>query len=91
MYYLYHWYHLCNKDIEKKNWLHPHIKLGKMLYLHCKDTEQKMLNKTFPEMKLRGLVPYSYIHLPGSHFNIPKIALPILRPIVGIYKSLTDT
>jgi hypothetical protein len=45
----------------------------------------------FPEMKLRSLVPNSYIHLSVSHLNIPKIALPILRPIVGIYKSLKGT
>jgi hypothetical protein len=47
--------------------------------------------KIFPEMKLRGLVPNSYICLSVSHLNIPKIALPILRQIVGTYKSLPDT
>ncbi len=48
-------------------------------------------------MKLRGLVLNSYIHVSVSNFYIPKIGLPILLqeniggPIVGIYKSLTDT
>jgi hypothetical protein len=32
---------------------------------------------TFPEMKLRGLVPKSYIHLSVSDSNILRIGLPI--------------
>jgi hypothetical protein len=31
----------------------------------------------FPEMKLRGLVPNSYIHISVSNFYIPKIGLQI--------------
>jgi hypothetical protein len=31
----------------------------------------------FPEMKLLGLVPNSYIHVPVSDLNIPRISLPI--------------
>jgi hypothetical protein len=31
----------------------------------------------FPEMKLRGLVPNSYIHVYVSDLYIPKIGLPI--------------
>ena len=31
----------------------------------------------FPEMKLRGLVPKSYIHVSVSDLYIPKIGLPI--------------
>jgi hypothetical protein len=51
----------------------------------------------FPEMKLCGLVPKSYIHVSVSDFFIPRISLSIFgcrkigRPILGIYKSLTDT
>ncbi len=37
----------------------------------------------FPEMKLRGLVPNSYIHVSASELYIGG-------PIVGTYKSLTD-
>ncbi len=31
----------------------------------------------FPEMKLRGLVPNSYIHVSVSDVHIPRIGLPI--------------
>jgi hypothetical protein len=33
----------------------------------------------FPEMKLRGLVPNSYIHVSVSDLYIPRIGLPIWR------------
>jgi hypothetical protein len=49
-------------------------------------------------MKLRGLVPNSNIHISVSDLYIPTIGLPILwqentvgGPMVGVYKSLTDT
>ncbi len=47
-------------------------------------------------MKLRGLVPNFCIHVSVSDFYIPTIGLPMLLycvcgPIVGIYKSLTNT
>jgi hypothetical protein len=32
----------------------------------------------FPEMKLSGLVPNSYIHVSSSNLYIPMISLPIL-------------
>ncbi len=51
-----------------------------------------------PEMKLRGLVPNSYIHVSVSDLYIPTISLPIIMQenrwggqIVEIYISLTDT
>jgi hypothetical protein len=58
--------------------------------MHC--TEKSIY--AFPEMKLRGLVPNSYIHVSVSDLYIPRIGLPIGcskigRPIPGIYKSLT--
>ncbi len=48
-------------------------------------------------MKLRGLVPNSYIYVSVSDLYIPMIGPPIMQqnrePDVGngIYKSLTDT
>jgi hypothetical protein len=51
----------------------------------------------FPENKLRGLVPNFYIHVyVCEHLYIPTIGPQTLYckiggPIVGIYKSLTDT
>ena len=32
----------------------------------------------FPEMKLSGLVPNSYIHVSSSNLYIPMMSLPIL-------------
>jgi hypothetical protein len=50
----------------------------------------------FPEKEYRGLSPNFHIHVSLSDFHIPMIGLPILleeicRPIMGLYKSLTDT
>jgi hypothetical protein len=50
----------------------------------------------FPEMKLHGFVPNSYIHVSANNLYIPRIGLPIWllkigRQILEIYKSLTDT
>jgi hypothetical protein len=50
----------------------------------------------FPEKKLRSLVPYSYTHVSVSDLSNSRIGLTILlqqigRPILGIYKLLTDT
>jgi len=47
-------------------------------------------------MKLCSLVLNSYIHVPVSDLCIPRIGLPIWlhkigRPVLGIYKALTDT
>jgi hypothetical protein len=54
---------------------------------HCKED----LIYVFPEMKLRGLVS-NFV----SDLDIPRIGLPFWlqqnsRPILEIYKSLTDT
>jgi hypothetical protein len=40
---------------------------------HC--TENPIY--VFPEMKLRGLIPNSYIHVPVSDLYSPRIGLPI--------------
>ncbi len=50
----------------------------------------------FPEKEYRGLNPNFHIHASVSDLYIPTIGLPILleeicRPILGLYKSLTDT
>ncbi len=50
----------------------------------------------FPEKEYRGLSPNFNIHASESDLSIPTIGLPILleeicRPILGLYKSLTDT
>jgi hypothetical protein len=51
--------------------------------LHCTNhTQQRHYTENakqiFPEMKMRGLVPSSYIHVSASDLYIPKIGLPIL-------------
>ncbi len=50
----------------------------------------------FPEKEYRGLSPNFHIHPSVSDLYIPTIGLPILleeicRPILRLYKSLTDT
>ncbi len=60
--------------------------------IHCTEN----LIWVFPEMKLRGLVPYSYIHVSLSDLYIPgSVCLlgcsKIGRSIRGIYELLTDT
>ncbi len=60
--------------------------------LHC--TENPIY--VFPEMKLCGHVPNSYIHVSVSDLYIPGAVClfscsKTRRPILGIYKSLTDT
>jgi hypothetical protein len=56
----------------------------------------KSLIYVFPEMKLCGLIPNSYIQVSESDLYIPGSVYlfgcsKIGRPILGIYKSLTDT
>jgi hypothetical protein len=53
-------------------------------------------NYVFLEIKLRGLVPNFHFHTSVSESYISRIGPPIMlqlqigRPMVGIYKSLTD-
>jgi hypothetical protein len=59
----------------------------------CKD---KIPKQIFPEKEFRGLSPNFHIHVSVSDLYIPTIGLYILleeicKPILGIYKSLTDT
>jgi hypothetical protein len=48
--------------------------LAHTLQRHCTENAKQI----FPEIKLRGLVPNSYIHVSVSDLYIPKIGLPIL-------------
>jgi hypothetical protein len=54
------------------------------------------LKQIFPEKEYRGLSPNFHIHVSVSELYIPTMKLPFLLeeicgPILGIYKSLTDT
>jgi hypothetical protein len=54
------------------------------------------LKQIFPEKEYRGLSPNFHIHVSVSELYIPTMVLPFLPeeicgPILGIYKSLTDT
>ncbi len=54
------------------------------------------LEQIFPEKEYRDLSPNFHIHVSVSELYIPRIELPFLLeeicgPILGIYKSLTDT
>ncbi len=60
--------------------------------MHCTENSKRI----FPEMKLRGLVPNFYVHVSVSDLYISTIGpqmqyRKIGGPIVGLYKSLTDT
>ncbi len=62
----------------------------------CKDKMPEYLKQIFPEKEYRGLSPNFHIHVSVSEFYIPTKGLPFLLeeicgPILGIYKSLTDT
>jgi hypothetical protein len=67
--------------------------------LGCLPTLQRqnieISKQIFPEKEYRGLSPNFHIHASVSDLDIPTIGLPILqeeicRPILGLYKSLTD-
>jgi hypothetical protein len=54
------------------------------------------LKQIFPEKEYRGLSPNFYIHVSVSELYISTMGLPFLLeeicgPILGIYKSRTDT
>jgi hypothetical protein len=59
-------------------------------------TNTENLKRIFPEKELCGHRPNFHIHVSVSDLYIPTLDLPILLqeicgPILGIYKSLTDT
>jgi hypothetical protein len=45
----------------------------------CTHTLYQNSKQIFPEMELRGLVPYFYIHVSVSDLNITTIGPPILQ------------
>ena len=71
--------------------------------MNCPDQEPTLQRQNteiskqiFPEKEYRGLSPNFHIHVSVSELYIPKMELPFLLeeicgPILGIYKSLTDT
>ena len=76
--------------------------LGFLSSMSCHYALQRQNTKTskqiFPEKEYQGLSPNFYIHASVSDLCIysHRIGLPILleeicRPILGLYKSLTDT
>ncbi len=63
---------------------------------HTAKTDAENLKQIFPEKEYRGLSPNFHIHVPVSELYISTMGLPFLLeeicgPILGIYKSLTDT
>ncbi len=63
----------------------------------CHTEKYNTENSKFPEKELCRLSPNFHIHVFVTDLYIPTIGLPILLqeicggPILGIYKSLTDT
>jgi hypothetical protein len=72
-------------------------KKGVILVAHALQRQNtEILKQIFPEKEYRGLSHNSHIYASVSDLYIPTIGLPILleeicRPILGLYKSLTDT
>ncbi len=77
--------------------LRDNINSGYCFSLHTLlRTNSENSKQIFPEKELRGHIPHFHIHVSVSDLYIPTIDLPILPqeicgPILGIYKSLTDT
>ncbi len=72
----------------------PHSLITSLHTLQRQNTE--ISKQIFPEKKYRGLSHNFHIHASVSDLYITTIGLPILleeicRPILGLYKSLTDT
>jgi hypothetical protein len=67
-----------------------------LLQYSLQRTNTENSKQIFPEKELRGHSPNFHIHVSLSDLYIPRTDLPILQqeicgPILGIYKSLTDT
>jgi hypothetical protein len=60
---------------KNNNFLYSAQKLSRFLSNCINCAENTMY--VFPEMKLRGLVPNSYIHVSVSDLYIPRIGVPI--------------
>ncbi len=78
----------------KKGALKPEVCAECPRILQRQNTE--ISKQIFPEKEYRGLSPNFHIYASVSDLYIPTIDLPTLleeicRPILGLYKSLTDT
>ncbi len=67
-----------------------------MNVIHCKDKNTDISKQIFPKKEYQGLSPNFHIRASVRDLYIPTIGLPIpleeiCRPILGLYKSLTDT
>ncbi len=74
----------------------PGLQVRQVTSYTAKTKNTKISKQIFPEKEYRGLGPNFHIHASVSDLYIPTIGLPILleeicRPILGLYKSLTDT
>jgi hypothetical protein len=70
-----------------------HLRLWSYTLQRKNDENWKQI---FPKKEYRGLSPNFHIHMSVSELYIPTMELPFLLeeicgPILGIYKSLTDT
>ncbi len=70
--------------------------IGKIVFLTLQRQNAENLKQIFPGKEYRGLGPNFHIHVSVSELYIPTMGLPFLLeeicgPILGIYKSLTDT
>jgi hypothetical protein len=78
----------------RKNFLKSDCATERTVTLQRQNAEN--LKQLFPEKEYRGLSPNFHSHVSVSELNISTMGLPFLLeelcgPILGIYKSLTDT
>jgi hypothetical protein len=69
---------------------------SKSSFLTLQRQNAENLKQIFPEKEYRGQSPNFHVHVSLSKLYIPTIGLPFLLeeicgPILGLYKSLTDT
>ncbi len=81
-------------NLQYFSWISSEITVDFFYALQRQNTE--ISKQIFPEKEYRGLSPYFHIDASVSDLYSPTIGLPILleeicRPILGLYKSLTDT
>jgi hypothetical protein len=68
----------------------PHSKKKENTEEHCTERQNTEISKQiFPEKEYQGLSPNFHIHASVSDLYIPMIGR--CRPILKLYKSLTDT
>ncbi len=84
-------------QISKKEIIEIFCTNSRVALLHALQRQNIEISKQiFPEKEYRDLSPSFHIHASVSDFYIPTVGLPILlmeicRPILGLYKPLTDT